>query len=69
MHITCDNSNESNNNSQDNNLNNFLQNYEKKLVESALCKRNREIAEKMKKGNYPPKEILKMTGVDITKDF
>lgn len=44
---------------------NFIQNYEKKLVESAIDKRNKEIAEQMKKENYSAKEILKLTGVNI----
>ena len=60
---------------------NFIQNYEKQLVESALesavksavasteKKVRQEVAHKMKKENYPPREILKITGVDITKDF
>lgn len=47
----------------------FIQNYERNLVESAvesaLNNRDQEIAEKMKKMNYPPSDILKITGINI----
>ena len=52
---------------------NFIQNYERELVESAVKsavksaeeKTKQEIAEKMKKENYSPREIQKITGVTI----
>lgn len=48
---------------------NFIQNYEKKLVETAvetaLNKKDKELAEKMKKMNYPASDILTLTGINI----
>ena len=43
----------------------FLQEYERKLVESAVDSRNRDIAAILKDNNVSRDIILKATGVDV----
>ncbi|MBQ6100251.1 MAG: hypothetical protein IJL02_10385 [Methanobrevibacter sp.] len=46
---------------------NFIQEYERKLVESGREESSLEIARKMEKRNYSRDVILDITGVDILK--